>query len=248
MANVQDTLARLQTMLDTKKSTKGETITRWKKKDGKNEVLVLPCPFQGDPFQQWDVHQELLDVPYYTVDALSNFLEPGEENDCPIIELIETSKAEDFKGLMPVWRPIQTKTQYWVPLIDLDEPQKGVQWWQFGKSVLTQFMTWVSNLEEDELPFYDLSEPQKVIITFDKTADPANMYKLQLKPIKTADLKNLIKANAEDWLEKCVPLTQMFTNRHSIEERQKLVDDWLVKVTTKAQDTKNNLEDLAEEE
>ena len=180
--NVSSTLARLAKMnqSNAKAKTAKSTIKFFKPKPGKNNLLLLPTLETQDPFLEWHTHKNLLEKPY--MDIQCNKLNKGDE--CIICQVVEDLQKADWKGNYPLWKPLEVKTRYYSPIIDLDDIDSGVQLWGYGKSVLAQFETWLLNLEEDEKVFFDIDSPQKVLVTYNDKAAPADMYKLDKKPLK----------------------------------------------------------------
>lgn len=181
--NVTSTLARLAKMNSANSKTKattGKTVKFFKPKPGKNNLLLLPLSETGDPFLEWHTHKNLLEKPY--MDVQCNAMNKGEE--CIICQVVEDLQKADWKGNYPLWKPLELKTRYYSPIIDLDDIEAGVQLWGYGKSVLAQFETWLLSLEDDEKAFFDVESPQKVLVNYNSTAAPADMYKLDKKPLK----------------------------------------------------------------
>lgn len=181
--SVASTLARLAKMNNANTKTKAASTTTtkfFKPKPGKNNLLLLPTLETGDPFVEWHTHKNLLEKPY--MDIACNKMNKGEE--CLICQVVDDLQKADWKGNYPLWKPLELKTRYYSPVIDLDDIDAGVQMWGYGKSVLAQFETWLLNLEEDEKVFFDIESPQKVLVTYNNTAAPADMYKLDKKILK----------------------------------------------------------------
>ena len=191
---LQETLSRLNKMTSQKKgSGTGKKINYWKPKQGKNELIVLPFAALGDPFFEWGEHKGLLEPSYLSIPCAQHF----DGSPCPICEVVKDLKKADWKGNKEMWAPIETKVRYYSPVVDLANIEAGIQWFSYGKTVLSQFQTWLVNLEEDELPFYSVENPEKIIVNYDKEADAALKYKLDKKTIKKLpeglDLEELVE-------------------------------------------------------
>ena len=200
--NVTSTLARLAQMTQ-KAEKKGTTASTkfFKPKPGKNNLVLLPTPLTGDPFMEWHTHKNLLEKPF--MDIQCDKLNKGD--DCLICQVVEDLQKQNWKGNFPIWKPLEVKTRYYAPVIDLDHVEEGVQLWGFGTSVLKQFETWLLNLDEGEVPFYETTAPQKIIVSYDPSAAPADMYKLDKKPFKPFAAEQVAT-----WSSSIRPLKEVF--------------------------------------
>jgi hypothetical protein len=219
--NLQATLARLAKMNSTNTKTTTGSVKFYKAKPGKNNIIVLPTPQTGDPFLEWGTHKNLLDVSYK--DIACNKHNKGEE--CLICQVVDDLKKQDWKGNFDVWKPLELKIRYFSPVIDLDDLEAGVKWWGYGKSVLGQFENWLLNLEEDEKPFYDTENPEKIIVNYNPDGAPTEMYKLDKKSTKT-----LGKEQNEAWAETVKPLNEVMTYEMPQEKVVKALEEYMDKV------------------
>ena len=218
-SNLKNTLARLE-QLNQRTSGKGGAgaVKYFKPKQGKNNLVALPRIIDGgysDPIYEWGVHKNLLDQPFMTVDCDAF----NHRTDCVICDCVKDLKQANFKDNMFLWKPMELQVQYFSPIIDLDNITEGVQWWRYGKSVLSQFSTWLTNLEEEETPYYDINNPEKIIVAFDKNAPAMEMYKLEHKALKLP----FSKQQFEDYAASVKPLGEILRQRHSQEEQSTLV-------------------------
>jgi hypothetical protein len=221
--DLQATLARLARMSSANARTeKKQTAKFFKPKPGKNNLLVLPTPFTGDPFNEWGTHKNLLAEAWRDVACVKH--NKGEE--CIICSVVDDLKAKDWRGNFNIWKPLELKIRYFSPVIDLDNIDEGVQWWGYGKTVLSQFETWLLNLEEGEVPFYDINQPEKVILNYNKEADPMSMYKLDKKLLPKA----FTASQNEIWAEQIKPLTEVFTYEMPADELMKALEQYLERV------------------
>lgn len=215
----------------------------------KNEYLFLPYKSTiteddqvGDIFMAWNFHKNLSDNPKKEIHAMSNFLQPGEKNTCPINKAIVELK-KDYMPNKPIWKPIEEQTKFVVPVIDLNNVEAGVKWWSYKTSVKKQLENEISNMEDDETLFWDLSSPKKVVITFDKDAPAATMYAVSFKEIKDKALLKTIKDSKDEWIEQCVELTDLIKNYWDLQKRQELIEGYLDRVEQVATDVKDQVED-----
>ncbi len=218
-SNLKNTLARLE-QLNQRNSGKGGagSVKYFKPKQGKNNLVALPRIIESgysDPIYEWGVHKNLLDQPFMTVDCdLFNH-----RTDCIICECVKDLKQANFKDNMYLWKPMEQQVQYFSPIVDLDDISAGVQWWRYGRTVLSQFTTWLSNLEEGETPYYDIDNPEKIIVSFDKNATAMEMYKLEHKALKLP----FSKQQFEDYASSVKPLPELLRQRHTQEDQSVLV-------------------------
>lgn len=222
--NVTSTLARLAKMNSANSKTKTaskSTLKFYKAKQGKNSLLLLPLLETGDPFLEWHTHKNLLEKAY--MDIQCNALNKGEE--CLICQVVEDLQKADWKGNYPLWKPLEVKTRYYSPVIDLDDIEAGVQLWGYGKSVLAQFETWLLSLEEDEKAFFDIDSPQKVLVNFNSTAAPADMYKLDKKPLKPFPAEQVA-----EWQGSIRPLKEVMGAGKSDDEIAAALENYMEKM------------------
>lgn len=222
--NVTSTLARLAKMNQANGKAKptGKTTTKFfKAKPGKNNLMLLPLSETGDPFLEWHTHKNLLEKAY--MDIQCNALNKGEE--CLICQVVEDLQKADWKGNYPLWKPLEVKTRYYSPVIDLDDIEAGVQLWGYGKSVLSQFETWLLSLDEDEKAFFDVESPQKVLVNYNATAAPADMYKLDKKPLKAFPAEQVT-----EWQASIRPLKEVMGNGKSDEEIASALEGYMEKM------------------
>lgn len=237
--NLSATLQRIQKMKNERTNTSKGTEDRpkvefFKPKKGRNNILLLPQPLTGDPFMDWGTHKNLLEPAFKDVVCLKhNFNES-----CLICDTVEDLKKANWKGNMHIWKPLELKVRYFSPIIDLDDVTKGLQYWSYGKSVLGQFETWLANLEEGETEFYNLENPEKIVVNYNPDAAAADMYKLdkkQMKPFSSSEI--------DRWSEGIKPLTEVF----SFKPQDEYITELLEKYMERIQDTLNDASAHAEE-
>ncbi len=215
---VKETLEKLSKL---KKNTPsgGKTESKkfakfYKPKDKKkNNLLVLNFPNSNDPFAFYHQHANLL-----TEGKTIPCKEGNLEEKCIICEVVKELKADDWRGNLPIWKPIEAKIRYYSPVVDLDDLESGVQYWGYGASVMNQFEGWLSNLEDDEKEFYNPEDPKKVIVDYDKSKDAANMYRLDKK-----DLKNITKEQIENWQKEVQLFTEVTKYFYKTEEEEEIL-------------------------
>lgn len=218
--NLKATLERLSKLTAQNQGGGGAGVKFFSPKPGKNNVLVFPTKETGDPFLTWGEHKSLQDVAWKAVPCDKK--NKGEE--CIVCQVVKDLQDQNWKGNFKIWKPIEMKLRYFSPVVDLDDIEAGLQWWGYGKSVLGQFENWLINLEEGELPFYDADEPEKIIVSYDKNADPSLMYKLEHKAFK--GITDEIKALAAG----IKPLADVMKFSKSKEELAELLEAYMAKI------------------
>lgn len=237
--------------LATKGGSGGAKQKRFVCKQGRNNLLILPYKDSGIPFDVLNAHKNLFadkDKKGFKVTALSNYLEAGQKNDCPIAQTIAQLKQDDWKANRPIWSPIEEKPDYYSWVIDLDNIDAGLQLWRYGKTVYEAFQKITEMLEDDEPLFFDLEEPQMAIISYDKEKDAALMYNTQVKAIKDKKILATIAESKEAWLEGCENLKVVYPNNYTIEQRQELIDNYLSEALAKAESAKSKIDGLADDD
>jgi hypothetical protein len=223
-SSVQATLARLAKANagNKKAAATGEKTPFFKMKEGKNNIMILEVPFSEDPFMPWAGHKNLLDQEWMEIHCdLHNH-----NKECIVCDVVDSLKKQDWKGNMPLWKPIEQKIKHFSWVIDLDDTDKGPQLWSYGKSVSSQFETWLANLEEEETPFYLKDNPEKIVVTFDKNKTAMEMYKLDKKV-----LKPFAASQYEDWQSKTKSLPDIFDRyAKSQEDISELVDRYTLRM------------------
>jgi hypothetical protein len=189
-------------------------------KEGRNDVLVLPTSKEGHPFAEWWVHKALIDPskPWIAV-ACDKHNDGGE---CVICDMAQTLKDQSFKGNEALWKPLEAQKEMYSPVIDLADVDAGVQWWSYGRSISSQFETWLRNIEEGETAFYDPTAPQKIIVNYDKNAAPKDKYKLDKKNLKPLD-----PAVYEEWFGAIKPIDEIRNNRKPAEEKEEILGNYI---------------------
>ena len=237
---LQKTLERLSNMTK-QNSNSGNGMKFYKVKKGKNNLIILPTPQTEDPFLEWGVHKNLLDVAWKDVPCTKH----NKNEECLVCSIIEDLQKSNWKGNFPIWKPIEKKVRYFSPVIDLDDIKLGVQYFGYGKSVLSQLETWMTNLEEGETPFYEPTSLEKIIVTYDPDADPSLMYKLDKKVLTT----NIVTSEQlEAWIASIKPLNELMTFEFSPEKLAELLDTYTQEIQKKLEAEAENSTDEPNEE
>lgn len=159
----------------------------WKPKDGKNQIAVITPEGLSDPFVSWGYHKGLQEVEYYSVPCDKM----NKDEHCVICEVVDQLKAENWEGNKHLWMPIEQKIDTYAPIIDLSSAAtiaEGAKWMRVSKTIMLQMIESLKILEEGEVPFFDLENPQRLIISYDKTQAPASQYNVSFKDMKDKDI------------------------------------------------------------
>lgn len=225
---LQETLARLAKLnAQNGKQGNGGSVKYFSPKKGKNNLLFLATEETGDPFLVWGEHKGLLDKDWKTIPCKAH--NKGEE--CLVCSIIKDLQKQDWKGNFNIWKPIEQKKRYFSPVVDLDDLSAGLQWWGYGKSVLGQLENWLLNLEEGETPFYDLENPEKVVVSYDPDADPSLKYKLDKKTLKE------IPSEVEKAIKEIKPLVEVITFEKTDEQLAELLESYMAKIQSELEQT-----------
>jgi hypothetical protein len=241
MSKIESLLGKLDSALGKKKATTGgridykalaaEKAKRFLKlKEGKNNIVFVCPEGSEDPFQFWGYHNNLQEVSYYSVPC--DLFNKNEE--CLICKVVEDLKKENYEGNKHIWFPIRQQIEYYAPVVNVESQatiDEGMKWLRVSKSVMTQMTEWLRNLEKDEKEFYSDDEPQKVIITYDKSVSPTEQYKLDKK-----NFKGFSEQQLADWRGNMKPVSDFILSKGQ-NEVKKIVDAYFEKIANEVSET-----------
>lgn len=205
----------------------------WKPKEGKNTILVLTPSFGEDPFTFWGFHKGLQEVDYWSTPC-DHY---NKDEDCVVCNIVKGLKAEGREANKHLWMPIEQKTETYVPIVDYSSTAtiaEGPKWFRMSKTIMEQLVNSIKSLEEGEVPFYDETSPQRLILTYDKNEKPQSMYNVQLKVMKDVPSEK----QYADWKVKILPVSEYITSK-STDEVKKIVDEYFVRVSTELENTQD---------
>lgn len=209
-----------------------------KLKEGKNSVaFVRPDEKSEDPFFVWGYHNSLQEVAYYSVPC-NKF---NKNENCVICNVIESLQEEDREKNKSIWFPIRQQTEIYAPVVDLDNESEGLKWLRISKTIVSQLTEWLRNLEATEEPFYSDNEPQKVIISYDKSEQPMSQYKLVNKNMKAFTAQQLA-----DWRGNLKPVADYIFGKKE-DELKTLVDEYFERVSNEIGTATTNAEQEKEQ-
>jgi len=232
MSNVSELLSRLNKTLKKEKDSKKnnssfDELKKLKEKDfykmqeGVNKFVFITPANTEDPFKEWAYHAGLQEVSWYTNPCMVNF-----NKECTICNAIK-SLQKDYEKNRGIWYPIRQQFEYYAPVINVESSEtiaEGVKWLRLTKNPMSTMFDWLKNLEKDELPFYSDEEPQKVLITYNPSAIPAEKYKLDKKNSKPFSEDQL-----DEWRSSIRPITDYFTAT-SEDRLSKMLDEYLIRI------------------
>lgn len=231
---VSNLLARLDSAIGKKGKSTGKKdfaaakAAFWKPKEGKNTILVITPTGSEDPFTFWGFHKGLQEVDYYSVPC--DHYNRGE--DCLVCNVEAGLKKENWEGNKHLWLPIEQKTETYAPIIDYTNAAtiaEGPKWFRISKTIMDQIVNSIKNLEEGEVPFYDQSAPQRLVINYDKNQAPATMYSVSFKLMKESEKPS--EEQFEEWASKVQPVSEFIFSK-SQEQIKKIVDEYFVRVAS----------------
>lgn len=221
---VAELLTKLGNATERKKNVKRDYAAAkkmfWKPKDGKNQILIFTPAFATDPFTIWGFHKGLQEVDYYSVPCDSY----NHQEECVICNVVKGLKDENWEGNKHLWMPIEQRTETYAPIIDLSSEAtkaEGPKWFRISKTIMGQLVQQLKNLEDGELPFYDESAPQRIILDYDKNQTPQQQYSVSFKEMKD---KPSVEQIAE-WANTIQPVGNYIFSKTQ-DENKKLVDEY----------------------
>ena len=198
--------------------TNGQKFDRstvfWKAPIGKSQVRFVPFKENKEnPFSEVYFHYG---IGNRTMISPINY---GEKD--PIVEfskeLRKTTEPENWR----LAKKLEPKMRVFAPVIVRGEEDKGVRFWEFGKSIYQELLSYAA--DEDYGDFTD------VVSGFDMTVEvvqgnPYPQTSLRVKPKQTSlsDDNTLV----EKWLEGQPELLKYY-KRYSYEEMKTALQDWL---------------------
>lgn len=204
----------------------------WKPKPGKSQILFFTPDFSGEPFSFWGYHQGLQEVDYYSVPCDGK----NKDEECLICNVVAELKSTDWAGNKHLWAPIEQKIDTYAPIIDLTSKEtiaEGPKWFRVPKTVMTQLIDNLGNLEFDngELPFYDTTQPQRILLNYDKDQSPATQYSVQFKELKDVPTPEQYAI----WSAAIKPVSEyMFQKANN---NKQLIDEYFLRVAEKLDST-----------
>ncbi len=201
---------------------KSENSTKWRPQEGDQTVRILPTE-DGDPFKEYHFH--------YNVGKNPGILCPKKNHgeDCPICEFAsqlwrdgvqsnnDTAKREAKK--------LFVRKRYFSPILVRGQESKGVKVWSYGKTAYETLLGYV--LDPD---YGDITHPETgtdLVLTYTIPGTPGSFPKTQLKPRRRPSILCDEAVADCDELIQSVPDVETLFQRHSTEEVQALLDEYL---------------------
>lgn len=190
------------------------TTVFWKAPLGKTQIRFVPSKENKEnPFSEVYFHYG---IGNRTMISPINY---GEKD--PIVEfskeLRKTSEPENWR----LAKKLEPKMRVFAPVIVRGEESKGVRFWEFGKQVYQELLSYAS--DEDYGDFTD------VVQGFDMTVDvvqgnPYPTTSIRVKPKQTSLSNN--NDEVETWLENQPELLKYY-KKYSYEEMKEALQNWL---------------------
>jgi len=201
---------------------KNENSTKWRPQEGDQTVRILPTE-DGDPFKEYHFH--------YNVGKNPGILCPKKNHgeDCPICEFAsqlwrdgvqsnnDTAKREAKK--------LFVRKRYFSPILVRGQESKGVKVWSYGKTAYETLLGYV--LDPD---YGDITHPETgtdLVLTYTIPGTPGSFPKTQLKPRRRPSILCDEAVADCDELIQSVPDVETLFQRHSTEEVQAMLDEYL---------------------
>lgn len=249
-SKLQQTLAKLKATQQ--RSGNGEQVPYFKPAQGKNELIIVGAT-DDEPFMIWKVISGLKQVPFHTVSSLANQTdEHGNPLSCPIEEY-HTELKQDFKANLHLIKRLQFPEQVIVPVLDVNDLAKGLQYWRTPKAFLDEVTKFLENVDEDNEEagdFWNINSEAyaKVIIDYDKNATAiAKKYAISLKPLKAKAISEY-KSHVLTAIQNVKPIEELMkSSTVSREELLKLLEEFKVRAAAGEFDAKEAVAEESED-
>jgi len=191
----------------------------WKPPSGEKSVIrIVPYKHNKDvPFTELYF--------YFGIDkprmmALSNF----DESD-PILEFASQLRKSNDPDNMALAKKLYPKMRTFAPVIVRGEEDKGVRFWEFGKTVYQELLGVM--MDEDYGDITDISNGRDITIEVIPSSETGKMYDtttVRVKPVQTPLSTNA--ETAESFLENQQNITDLFT-KFTFEEMKESLQKYL---------------------
>jgi len=101
----------------------------------------------------------------------------------------------------------------------------------------------LKNLEEGEVPFFDLESPQRLIISYDKTQAPATQYNVSFKDMKDKD----IVARMVEYSNNIRPVGDFIFSK-SQDSNKKLIEEYFARISNVLEESMDKQDGNSEQE
>ena len=201
---------------------KQENSTKWRPQEGDQTIRLMPTE-DGDPFKEYHFH--------YNVGKNPGILCPKKNHgeDCPICDFAsqlwrdgvqnnnDTAKREAKK--------LFVRKRYFSPILVRGQESKGVKVWSYGKTAYETLLGYV--LDPD---YGDITHPETgtdIVLTYTVPGTPGSFPKTQLKPRRRPSILCDDAVADCDELVNSVPEIETLFQRHTTQEVQALLDEYL---------------------
>ena len=201
---------------------KSENSTKWRPQEGDQTIRLLPTE-DGDPFKEYHFH--------YNVGRNPGILCPKKNHgeDCPICDFASTLWRDGVQNNNDTAKreakKLFVRKRYFSPILVRGHEAKGVKVWSYGKTAYETLLGYV--LDPD---YGDLTHPETgtdIVLTYTVPGTPGSFPKTQLKPRRRPSiLCDEAVANCDD-LVNSIPEIDTLFQRHTTQEVQALLDEFL---------------------
>lgn len=189
----------------------------FKPKNGNQDIRVTPSS-DGDNFQERFLHYSL-GAPFLC--PKRNF---GEK--CAVCDFASSLFVENTKESREQSKKIYAKPRYFSPVLVRGEEDKGIRWWQYGKTVYKSMLNLVLNPKYGN--FTDMKKGFDFTLTYTPAQSADEFPKTELLPDPSSFNTPMLKdqKKAEELVEKMPKLIDILSRVTSAETKQRL-DDYL---------------------
>jgi len=201
---------------------KNENSTKWRPQEGDQTIRILPTQ-DGDPFKEYHFH--------YNVGRNPGILCPKKNHgeNCPICDFASTLWRDGVQNnddtAKREAKKLFVRKRYFSPILVRGKESSGVKVWSYGKTAYETLLGYV--LDPD---YGDITHPETgtdIVLTYTVPGTPGSFPKTQLKPRRRPSIL-CDEAIADcDELVQSVPEIETLFQRHTTDEVQALLDEFL---------------------
>ena len=196
--------------------------TKWRPSEGDQAIRIIPT-MDGDPFKEFHFH--------YNVGKNPGILCPkrNHDEDCPICEfasqLWRSGVEDNDDNAKREAKKLFVRKRYFSPIIVRSEESEGVRIWSYGKTAYEQLLGLV--LDPDYGDITDRDSGTDIVLNYTVPGTPGSFPKTQLKPRRRPSALCDEAVDDCDKLLSSVPDISGIFTRHSSEEVQAMLDEFL---------------------
>ena len=195
----------------------GNRTDFWKPQDGENNIRIVPTS-DGDPFKEKFFH--------YNV-THGGFLCPKKNfgDECPVCDFATKLWNEGTEDSKKMAKGLFAKQRFFSPVLVRGEEEQGVKVWGYGKMAYEKLLTIV--LDPDYGDITDRDSGTDIVLNYTVPGTPGSFPKTQLKPRRRPSaLCDDAVDDCDELLSSVPDISGIFT-RHTSEEVQAMLDEFL---------------------